>query len=128
MNRDWMQRHRLKFSWLLIAVLLAFLALRGGLAQWRELSQWQGLAEQAASLQGGPGLSMERLKQSAEARRVALAEVDEQGKTWHMRGQVADERALQDWLQALRTEGVQPLQWGLEQDGKVLRFDLVMQP
>ncbi|BBU43616.1 MULTISPECIES: type II secretion system protein GspM [Pseudomonas] len=128
MNRDWMQRHRLKFAWLLIAVLLAFLALRGGLAQWRELSQWQGLAEQAASLQGGPGLSMERLKQSAEARRVALAEVDEQGKTWHMRGQVADERALQDWLQALRTEGVQPLQWGLEQDGKVLRFDLVMQP
>ncbi|WP_306578766.1 type II secretion system protein GspM [Pseudomonas sp.] len=128
MNRDWMQRHRLTFAWLLIAVLLAFLALRGGLAQWRELSQWQGLAEQAASLQGGPGLSMERLKQSAEARRVALAEVDEQGKTWHLRGQVADERALQDWLQALRTEGVQPLQWGLEQDGKVLRFDLVVQP
>ncbi|MGE8048093.1 type II secretion system protein GspM [Pseudomonas kurunegalensis] len=128
MNRDWMQRHRLTFAWLLIAVLLAFLALRGGLAQWRELSQWQGLAEQAASLQGGPGLSMERLKQSAEARRVALAEVDEQGKTWHLRGQVADERALQDWLQALRTEGVQPLQWGLEQDGKVLRFDLAVQP
>ena len=128
MNRDWMQRHRLTFAWLLIAVLLAFLALRGGLAQWRELSQWQGLAEQAASLQGGPGLSMERLKQSAEARRVALAEVDEQGKTWHLRGQVADERALQDWLQALRTEGAQPLQWGLEQDGKVLRFDLVVQP
>ncbi|AVH37207.1 type II secretion system protein GspM [Pseudomonas monteilii] len=128
MNRDWMQRYRLTFAWLLIAVLLAFLALRGGLAQWRELSQWQGLAEQAASLQGGPGLSMERLKQSAEARRVALAEVDEQGKTWHLRGQVADERALQDWLQALRTEGAQPLQWGLEQDGKVLRFDLVVQP
>ncbi|MFK0036266.1 type II secretion system protein GspM [Pseudomonas monteilii] len=128
MNRDWMQRHRLTFAWLLIAVLLAFLALRGGLAQWRELSQWQGLAEQAASLQGGPGLSMERLKQSAEARRVALAEVDEQGKTWHLRGQVADERSLQDWLQALRTEGVQPLQWGLEQDGKVLHFDLVVQP
>lgn len=128
MNRDWMQRYRLTFAWLLIAVLLAFLALRGGLAQWRELSQWQRLAEQAASLQGGPGLSMERLKQSAEARRVALAEVDEQGKTWHLRGQVADERALQDWLQALRTEGAQPLQWGLEQDGKVLRFDLVVQP
>ncbi|PRN04130.1 type II secretion system protein GspM [Pseudomonas sp. LLC-1] len=128
MNRDWIQRHRLKLAWLLIAVLLAFLALRWGLAQWREVSQWRGLAEQAASLQGGPGLSMERLKQSAEARRVALAEVDEQGKTWHLRGQVADERSLQDWLQVLRTEGVQPLQWGLEQDGKVLHFDLVVQP
>ena len=46
MNRDWIQRHRLKFAWLLIAVLLAFLALRAGLAQWRELSQWRGLAEQ----------------------------------------------------------------------------------
>ena len=69
-----------------------------------------------------------RDRDSMDQERVALAEVDEQGKTWHLRGQVADERALQDWLQALRTEGAQPLQWGLEQDGKVLRFDLVVQP
>ncbi|MFF7063236.1 type II secretion system protein GspM [Pseudomonas sp. NPDC008258] len=128
MNRDWIQRHRLKFAWLLVAVLLALLALRWGLAQWRELSQWRGLAEQAASLQGGPGVSMERLKQSAEARQVALAEVDTQGQAWQLRGQVADTRVLQDWLQALRSEGVQPLQWGLEQDGKALRFDLLVQP
>lgn len=128
MNRYWMQRHRLKFAWLLITSLLAFLALREGLAQWRELSQWRGLAAQAASLQDGPGLSMERLKQSAEARQVVLAEVDTQGKTWQLRGQVADARMLQDWLQALHSEGAQPLQWGLEQDGKGLRFDLVVQP
>lgn len=42
MNQDWMQRHRLKFAWLLIALLLAVLALREGLAQWREVSQWRG--------------------------------------------------------------------------------------
>lgn len=128
MNRDWMQRHRLKFAWLLIALLLAFLALREGLAQWRELSQWRGLAEQAASLHGGTGLSLERLKQSAEARRVVLAEVDVQGKAWQLRGQVADERVLQGWLQSLHEEGATPLQWGLAQDGKALRFDLVVQP
>ena len=128
MNQDWMQRHRLKFAWLLIALLLAVLALREGLAQWREVSQWRGLAEQAASLHGGPGLSLERLKQSAEARRVVLAEVDVQGKAWQLRGQVADERVLQGWLQSLYEEGVTPLQWGLEQDGKALRFDLVVQP
>ncbi|PWG68037.1 type II secretion system protein GspM, partial [Enterobacter mori] len=92
-----MQRHRLKFAWLLIAVLLAFLALRAGLAQWLELSQWRGLAEQAASLQGGPGVSLERLRQSAQARQIELAEVDAQGKTWQLRGQVADERVLQGW-------------------------------
>jgi type II secretion system protein M (XcpZ-type) len=128
MNRAWLQRHRLKFAWALIALLLAFLALRVGVAQWRELSQWRGLAAQAASLQGGPGLNLERLRQSAQARRIELAEVDAQGKTWQLRGQVADERVLQAWLQSLRAEGAQPLQWGLEQDGKGLRFELVVQP
>ncbi|MFJ7811879.1 type II secretion system protein GspM [Pseudomonas asiatica] len=128
MNRDWVQRHRLKFAWALIALLLAFLALRTGLAQWRELSQWRGLADQAASLQGGPELNLERLRQSAQARQIELAEVDAQGKTWQLRGQVADERVLQGWLQTLRAEGVQPLQWGLEQHEKGLRFDLVVRP
>nr|WP_225780628.1 type II secretion system protein GspM [Pseudomonas sp. Marseille-Q3773] len=128
MNRDWIQRHRIKFAWALIALLLAVLALRAGLAQWRELSQWRGLAEQAASLHGGTGVSLERLRQSAQARRIELAEVDAQGKVWQLRGQVADELVLQGWLQSLRVEGVQPLQWGLEQDGKGLRFELVVQP
>ncbi|WGV18950.1 MULTISPECIES: type II secretion system protein GspM [unclassified Pseudomonas] len=128
MNLDWLQRHRLMFAWALIALLLGFLALRTGIAQWRELSQWRGLAEQAASLQGGPGLNLERLRQSAQARQIELAEVDAQGKVWQLHGQVADERVLQGWLQSLRAEGAQLLQWGLEQDGKGLRFNLVMQP
>ncbi|WP_144171386.1 type II secretion system protein GspM [Pseudomonas sp. Kh13] len=128
MNRDWLQRHRLKFAWALIALLLAFLTLRAGFAQWRELSQWRGLAEQAASLQRGPGLSLERLRQSAQARQIELAEVDAQGKTWQLHGQVADERVLQGWLQSLRAEGAQLLQWGLEQDASGLHFDLVVQP
>ncbi|RCL23823.1 type II secretion system protein GspM [Pseudomonas sp. AFG_SD02_1510_Pfu_092] len=128
MNRDGLQRHRLKFAWALIVLLLAFLALRAGLAQWQQLSQWRALAEQAVSLQGGPGLSLERLRQSAQARQIELAEVDAQGQAWQLHGQVADERVLQGWLQSLRAEGAQPLQWALEQDGKGLRFDLVVQP
>ncbi|WP_176509766.1 MULTISPECIES: type II secretion system protein GspM [Pseudomonas] len=128
MNRDWMQRHRLWFAWGMIGLLLAFLAVREGLAQWRELSQWRELAVQAAGLQGGPGVSLERLRQSAQSRQIELADVDVQGKSWQLRGQVADERVLQGWLQSLRAEGAQPLQWGLEQDAKGLRFELVMQP
>ena len=128
MNRDWLQRHRLMFAWVLITLLLAFLALRAGTAQWREFGQWRGLAEQAASLQGGPGLNLERLRQSAQARQIELAEVDAQGQAWQLRGQGADERVLQGWLQSLRAEGAQLLQWGLEQDGKGVRFDLVVQP
>ncbi len=128
MNRDCIRRHRIKLAWALIALLLTVLALRAGLAQWRELSQWRGLAEQAASLHGGPGLNLERLRQSAQARRIELAEVDAQGKVWQLRGQVADELLLQGWLQSLRAEGVQPLQWGLEQEGKGLSFELVVQP
>lgn len=128
MNRDWLQRHRFKFAWGLIALLLAVLALREGVAQWRELGQWRALAEQAASLQGGPGVNLERLRQSAQARGIELTEVDTQDKAWQLRGQVADERMLQGWVQSLRAEGALPLQWGLEQQGKALRFDLVVQP
>lgn len=128
MNRAWIQRHRLRLAWALIACLLGLLAVREGLAQWRELSLWRELAVQAASIQGGPGVSLERLRQSAQARRIDLADVDVQGKNWQLRGQVADERVLQGWLHSLRAEGVQPLQWGLEQDAKGLRFDLVLQP
>ena len=128
MNRDWIQRHRFTFAGALIALLLAVLALRAGLAQWRELSQWRGLAEQAASLHNGPGLNLERLRQSAQARRIELAEVDAQGEAWQLRGQVGDELQLQGWLHSLRGEGVQLRQWGLERHGKGLRFELVVQP
>lgn len=128
MNRHWIQRHRLLLAWYLIGLLLAVLAVREGLSHWRELSQWRGLAEQAAGLRSGPGLSLERLRQSAQARRVELVDVELQGKRWQLRGQVADDRVLEGWLQALRSEGVQPMQWGLEQDAQGLRFDLVVQP
>jgi len=128
MSRDWIQRYRLPLAWCLIGALLAFVALREGLSQWRELRQWRVLAEQAAALQGTSGVSLERLRQSAQARRIELAEVEAQGNNWQLRGQVADERVLQGWMQALRAEGAQLLQWGLEQDAKGLRFDLVVRP
>jgi type II secretion system protein M (XcpZ-type) len=128
MNREWMQRHRLWFAWALIGLLLAVLCVREGLAKWRELSQWRELAVQAASVQSGPGVSLERLRQSAQARQIELADVDVQDKSWQLRGLVADERVLQGWLHSLRAEGVLPLQWGLEQDAKGLRFELVVQP
>ncbi|WP_338001333.1 hypothetical protein [Pseudomonas brassicae] len=43
-----------------------------------------------------------------------------------MQGRVADERVLQDWLQALQRDGARPLQWGLEQAEGGLNFDLVL--
>lgn len=128
MNRAWIQRHRLWLAWVLIGCLLAVLAVREGQAQWRELSQWRELAAQAASLKSGPSVSLDRLRQSALARQIELVEVDVHSDRWRLRGLIADERLLQAWLQSLRAEGVQPLQWGLEQDAKGLRFDVVLQP
>ncbi|MFJ2981425.1 MULTISPECIES: type II secretion system protein GspM [unclassified Pseudomonas] len=128
MTQAWIQRHRLLLAGCLIGALLAFLAMREGLSLWRELSQWRGLAEQASALHSGPAVSLERLRQSAQARRIELVEVEAQGKHWQLRGQVADERVLQGWMQALQAEGAQPLQWALERDAKGLHFDLVVQP
>lgn len=128
MNRADLQRYRLPIAWALIAVLLVALALREGLGYWRQMAQWQALAESAASLHDGPPLALERLRQSAQARQIVLAEVEPQDDTWQLRGQVADEKALEQWLLALQADGVQPLQWGLDQDGEGLRFALQVRP
>ncbi|HKS12497.1 MAG TPA: type II secretion system protein GspM [Pseudomonas sp.] len=128
MNSALLTRYRKPLAGAVIGLLLAILGLREGVAQWRELAQWKSLAETAAGLPGGPSMSLERLRQSAQARHVQLAGVDARGAVWQLHGQVADARALQQWLQALQGEGVRPLQWTLEQDTAGLRFDVQVQP
>lgn len=121
-------RLRMRLALGLIALLLVVILVREVNARWAQMSQWRGLAEAAVSLERGPGLSLERLRQSAQARHIELTEVELQDDDWHVRGSVADEQALLAWLQALQAEGVQPLQWGMEQAGKQLRFDLQFRP
>lgn len=121
-------RLRMRLALGLIALLLVVILVREVNARWAQMSQWRGLAEAAVSLERGTGLSLERLRQSAQARHIELTEVELQDDDWHVRGAVADEQALLAWLQVLQTEGVQPLQWGMEQAGKQLRFDLQFRP
>lgn len=128
MNRQWLHRNRMPLACVLIALLLLALATRTALAHWREMRQWQTLAESAASLQQGAPLSLEQLRQSAQARQVKLLDVEPRDGLWQLRGQVADEQYLQQWLAALQADGVQLLQWGLERDPSVLRFELQVQP
>ncbi|MDH0304958.1 MULTISPECIES: type II secretion system protein GspM [unclassified Pseudomonas] len=122
------RHHRLWLAWGLVGVLLAFLALREGLGVWREWAQWRGLAESVAGLREGPSLSLERLRQSAQARHIDLVEVQPDGARWRLRGKVAEAQVLQEWLQALREDGAQPLQWGLMRDEDGLRFDVQVLP
>lgn len=122
------RRHRLILAWVLIGGLLATLLGREGFARWQALGQWHALAQSAVQLQGGPNLSLERLRQSAQARQVEVAEVEPLEDGWQVRGKVADERTLQAWLQTLQHEGGRPLQWALEQEAKGLRFELRVEP
>lgn len=128
MNRELLQHYRMPLAWALIAMLLLSLAVREGLGQWRELAQWQALAESAASLRDGTPMGLERLRQSAQARQISLQEIDSNEGVWQLRGQVSDEQTLQRWLLALQAEGAQPLQWALEQGDQGLRFDVQVQP
>ncbi|MBF8721641.1 type II secretion system protein GspM [Pseudomonas guariconensis] len=128
MNLDGVQRYRMVLAWSLIASLLAFLAVREGLVLWRETSQWQALAVTAAELRNGPTLSLERLRQSAQARGIDLQDVQADDEAWRLHGLVADEQVLQGWLQAVQIDGAQPLQWGLEREPKGLRFELWLRP
>lgn len=121
-------RLRMRLALGLIALLLVVILVREVNARWAQMSQWRGLAEAAVSLERGTGLSLERLRQSAQARHIELTEVELQDDDWYVRGAVADEQALLAWLQALQAEGVQPLQWGMQQAGKQLRFDLQFRP
>lgn len=128
MSREWMQRHRLRLAVGVAALLVGLLLLREGLAYWRDLQQWQALAQAVAGLPAAPALSLERLRQSAQARHIELAEVQPDDNGWQVRGKVADAQALQGWLQALRDEGAQPLHWGLERDSQALRFSVRVRP
>lgn len=128
MTQAFYQRYRLPLACGVIALLLAFLIVREGLGQWRELGQWQSLAASAASLQPRTPINLERLRQSAEARQIHLADVEPGESGWQVHGQVNSEQALQQWLLALQAEGALPLQWGVEQDVSGLRFDVLVRP
>ncbi|MBA1203697.1 type II secretion system protein GspM [Pseudomonas capeferrum] len=122
------QRYRLPLACAMIGLLLAVLLVREGLGRWRDLSQWQALAESAASLQARAPINLERLRQSAESRQIQLAGVEPSDAGWQVHGQVTSEQALQQWLLALQAEGALPLQWALEQDVSGLRFDVLVRP
>lgn len=128
MIRAFSQRQRMRVAWGLIALLLIVILVREVGARWAEMSQWRELAEVATGLEGGPALSLEHLRQSAQARHIELTEIEPQDEGWQVGGSVTDEHALLAWLQALQGEGAQPLQWGMEQQGKRLRFDLQVRP
>jgi len=128
MSREWMRQHRLSLAWGVVALLLVLLALREGVAFWQEQRQWQTLAESLAAQPDQPALTLEALHQSAQARHIELAEVQSEDQGWLLRGKVVDAQALQGWLQSLRDDGAQPLQWGLERDTEGLRFTLRLRP
>ncbi len=120
------RRWLMPLAWTAVALLLLSLVVREGLGQWRELSQWRELAASATAMHSGAEVTQERLQQSAAAQQLVLSDVQPVDAGWQVRGQVKDERRLQAWLLSLQREGVQPLQWGLEQAPSGLSFDLVL--
>lgn len=128
MNRQWLRRQRLPLAWGVVALLLVVLALREGLGYWRDVQQWRVLAESVAGLREPQALSLERLRQSAQARGIGLDEIQAEGERWQVRGKVTQAQALQAWLQALREEGAQPLQWALAREADGLRFAVQVRP
>lgn len=128
MNRQWLRRQRLPLAWGVVALLLVALALREGLGYWRDVQQWRVLAESVAGLREPQAPSLERLRQSAQARGIGLDEIQAEGERWQVRGKVTQAQALQAWLQALREEGAQPLQWALAREADGLRFAVQVRP
>lgn len=111
----------------IIAVLLALLAWREGQQRWQAFGQWQALAGSSLALRTNSTLSAEDLQQAAKARDIRIDTLEPDSEHWLVRGQLKDERVLQDWLLQLQREGAQLLRWSLRREESALHFELALQ-
>lgn len=111
----------------IIVVLLALLAWREGQQRWQAFGQWQALAGSSLALGAGRTLSADDLQQAAKARDIRIDALEPDTDQWLLRGQLKDERVLQDWLQQLQREGAQLLRWSLRREESALHFELALQ-
>lgn len=111
----------------IIAVLLALLAWREGQQRWQAFGQWQALAGSSLALGAGRTLSADDLQQAAKARDISIDTLEPDTEHWLVRGQLKDERVLQDWLLQLEQEGAQLLRWSLRREEAALHFELALQ-
>ena len=109
-----------------IVILLGVLLGREALQRWQDFHQWRSLAESAAALATAQTPGAEALRQSASSRQIELVSLEAGSDGWLLGGELKDARQLQDWLQQLQREGVQPLRWGLQREAPALRFELVL--
>lgn len=111
----------------IIIVLLALLAWREGQQRWQAFGQWQALAGSSLALGAGRTLSADDLQQAAKARDIRIDALEPDTDQWLLRGQLKDERVLQDWLLQLQREGAQLLRWSLRREESALHFELALQ-
>ena len=111
----------------IIVVLLALLAWREGQQRWQAFGQWQALAGSSLALGAGRTLSADDLQQAAKARDIRIDALEPDTEQWLLRGQLKDERVLQDWLLQLQQEGAQLLRWSLRREESALHFELALQ-
>lgn len=111
----------------IIVVLLALLAWREGQRRWQAFGQWQALAGSSLALGAGRTLSADDLQQAAKARDIRIDTLEPDTEQWLLRGQLKDERVLQDWLLQLQLEGAQLLRWSLRREESALHFELALQ-
>lgn len=111
----------------IIVVLLALLAWREGQQRWQAFGQWQTLAQSALALRAEKTLTADDLQQAAQAREISIETLEPGSEEWLVRGQVKNERVLQDWLLQLEREGARPLRWGLQRGESALQFELALQ-
>lgn len=111
----------------IIVVLLALLAWREGQQRWQAFGQWQALAGSSLALGAGRTLSADDLQQAAKARDIRIDTLEPDTEQWLLRGQLKDERVLQDWLLQLQREGAQLLRWSLRREESALHFELALQ-
>ncbi len=111
----------------IIVVLLALLAWREGQQRWQAFGQWQALAGSSLALGAGRTLSADDLQQAAKARDIRIDALEPDTEQWLLRGQLKDERVLQDWLLQLHREGAQLSRWSLRREESALHFELALQ-
>lgn len=127
MNLNLERRGMRLLAVVIVAVLLALLTWREGRQHWQAFGQWQTLAQSALALRAERRFTADDLQQAAKAREISIETLEPGSEEWLVRGQLKDERVLQDWLLQLEREGARPLRWGLRRGESALHFELALQ-
>lgn len=115
-------------GWLLVALMIIYVAGRPLLNAWQDALRWQTLAIQASTLAPTQQLLADDWGRHASASALVLTDVRPDGAGWQLGGRLERPDALAAFVERAAARGWRADSWLVSKDDEGLRFDLQLQP